>query len=84
MIPNNLLNAPKRGFGFGIQEKDILLGPWKKQTQQILSNFPDSTAIDPLKVRKIWKSALENENIRWDIVMKLVSLGTFLENVEAN
>ena len=34
MIPNKLLNAPKRGFGFGIQEKDILLGPWKKQTQK--------------------------------------------------
>ena len=29
IIPENLLNAPKRGFGFGITEKNLLQGPWE-------------------------------------------------------
>jgi len=82
IIPENLLNAPKRGFGSGIDEKTLLLGPWKKHAQKILNNFPDYTAIDPSKVKNIWMSALENRDISWDIIMKLVSLGKFLEESE--
>ena len=84
IIPKTLLNAPKRGFGFGIDEKSILLGPWKTHAQKTLNNFPDTTAIDPSKVRDIWKSALREGDISWDIIMKLVSLGTFLEDNELN
>ena len=77
MIPNSLLHAPKRGFGFGIQEKEILLGPWEKHAQRILNNFPDSTSIDPFKVKKIWNLAKNDKPISWDIIMKLVSLKNF-------
>ncbi len=84
IIPRALLNAPKRGFGFGIDEKSLFLGPWKRHAQKLLNNFPNTTAIDPTKVRNIWKSALEEKNNSWDIIMKLVSLGTFLEDSGLN
>ncbi len=84
IIPENLLNAPKRGFGFGIDEKSLFLGPWKKHAQKTLNNFPDFTVIDPSKVKNIWKSAVEKKDVSWDIIMKLVSLGTFLEDIELN
>ena len=79
IIPENLLKAPKRGFGFGIQEKELLLGPWEKYANKILNNFPDSTAIDPVKVKKIWNSAMNDKSISWDIIMKLVSLGVYVD-----
>jgi len=66
-------------FGFGIQEKEILLGPWEKHAQRILNNFPDSTSIDPFKVKKIWNLAKNDKPISWDIIMKLVSLGVYLD-----
>ncbi len=84
IIPENLLNAPKRGFGFGIDEKTLFLGSWKTHAQKLLNNFPNTTAIDPYKVRNIWKSTIENGDYSWDIIMKLVSLGTFLEDSGLN
>jgi len=36
-LPKNILTASKRGFGMGIQEKDVFLGPWKKQLDSILA-----------------------------------------------
>ena len=80
IIPETLLNAPKRGFGFGINEKSLFLGPWKTHAQTILNDFPNTTSVDPSKVRNIWKLALEKKNVNWDIIMKLVSLGTFLQD----
>ena len=82
IIPENLLNAPKRGFGSGITERKILQGPWAYQAEKILNNFPEYTVIDPIKVRKIWNSTKNNRNKNWDIIMKLLSLGTFLEDFE--
>ena len=79
IIPKNLLNAPKRGFGFGIQEKEILLGPWEKHAKKILNHFPNSTVIDPVKVKKIWNLAKNDKSVTWDVVMKLVSLGTYID-----
>ena len=84
IIPRALLNAPKRGFGFGIDEKTLFLGSWKTHAQKLLNNFPNTTAIDPYKVRNIWKSTIENGDYSWDIIMKLVSLGTFLEDSGLN
>ena len=51
MIPKDLLNAPKRGFGFGITEKSLLQGPWGCHAEKVLNNFPDYTVIDPVKVK---------------------------------
>ena len=80
IIPENLLNAPKRGFGFGITEKKLLQGSWKNHAERVLNNFPEYTAIDPEKVKNIWVLAKNNGDISWDIIMKLVNLGNFLED----
>ena len=80
IIPKTLLDAPKRGFGFGITEKNLLQGPWACHAERVLNNFPDSTVIDPVKVRNFWNLAKNNENVGWDIIMKLLNLGIFLED----
>jgi asparagine synthase (glutamine-hydrolysing) len=49
LVPHELLFAPKRGFGFGIQERDVLTGPWR-QTGDELFNEPDDA--DGLFVRR--------------------------------
>ena len=51
MIPKTLIDAPKRGFGFGITEKNLLQGPWGLHAEKVLNNFPDYTVIDPVKVK---------------------------------
>ena len=79
ILPKNLLHAPKRGFGHGISEKNVLLGPWKDHTRKILENFPNNTPIDPLKVKKLWKISIEEQNGPWDQILKLVSIGNFIE-----
>ena len=79
IIPTSLLNAPKRGFGFGITEKNLLQGPWKQNAERVLNDFPEHTAIDPAKVKNIWETTKNDKFINWDIIMKLVNLGTYLE-----
>ena len=69
IIPENLLNATKRGFGFGITEKNVLQGPWKENAQKILNNFPDNTFIDPIKVKKLWNPSSENHQGPWDQII---------------
>lgn len=39
LVPNELLVASKRGFGTGIQEKNVMLGPWKDHLEDIFSRF---------------------------------------------
>ena len=36
--------------------------------------------IDPEKVKNIWVLAKNNGDVSWDIIMKLVNLGNFLED----
>ena len=80
IIPENLLKAPKRGFGFGITEKSLLQGEWACHAERVLNNFPENTVIDPVKVKNIWNSAQNNKNTSWDIIMKLLNLGMFLDS----
>jgi asparagine synthase (glutamine-hydrolysing) len=40
-VPAELLNAPKRGFGYHIQEADVLSGPWKSRVDAAFGEFDD-------------------------------------------
>lgn len=42
-VPDNLLFAPKRGFGFNISEDAVLRGPWKRQVDEA---FDDLDVLD--------------------------------------
>jgi asparagine synthase (glutamine-hydrolysing) len=57
LIPSELLIAPKRGFGMGIQEAMVLNGPWKSYTRDMLASPID---IDGLFKKSALKSLLSN------------------------
>ncbi|WP_404385079.1 asparagine synthase (glutamine-hydrolyzing) [Caenispirillum salinarum] len=40
-LPHDLLYAPKQGFGYNIQEADVLSGPWKGRVDAALDNMGD-------------------------------------------
>jgi len=40
-VPDALLDAPKRGFGYHIQEADVLSGPWKPRVDEAFARFDD-------------------------------------------
>lgn len=40
-LPNDLLYAPKRGFGYYIQEEEVLRGPWKERVDASFADFDD-------------------------------------------
>lgn len=40
-LPHDLLYAPKQGFGYNIQEADVLSGPWKTRVDSALDEMGD-------------------------------------------
>ena len=75
LVPKSVLNAPKRGFGMGIQERDILLGPWRRNVDEILNDFPDTEMFDSGKIRVLWRDAKKREAGNWSLLAKLFSIG---------
>jgi asparagine synthase (glutamine-hydrolysing) len=59
LVPDALLRAPKRGFGSGIQEADVLRGPWREQATALLDN-PSSVSglFDVQAIRAKWRGFL--------------------------
>lgn len=78
LVPEVVLQAPKRGFGAVVQERDLLLGGWRKYADEILDNYPDSDLFDREKIRKQWKYAKDGRNVRWSELAKLFAIGTWI------
>ena len=83
LIPRSLLKAPKRGFGAGIQEADLLHGPWRSRAQEIFNN---AQTVDGLlskdKIQKQWECFLKN-GISASLVAKQLAIQCWL-NGEKN
>ncbi len=75
LVPHEVLNAPKRGFGMGIQERDVLLGPWRGKVDEVLNDFPDLGMFDSGKVRALWLEAKKREEGEWNLLAKLFAIG---------
>ena len=62
LMPLEIFNASKRGFGHGIQEGELLAGPWKKKAEAI---FNEANTLDGLFSRDLilnnWKNFLNNK-----------------------
>lgn len=59
LVPDALLKATKRGFGMGIQEADVLRGPWRKRVNELLADPNDLQGfLDPAAVRTEWQGFL--------------------------
>lgn len=59
LVPDVLLKATKRGFGMGIQEADVLRGPWRERVNELLADPNDLQGfLDPAAVRTEWQGFL--------------------------
>jgi asparagine synthase (glutamine-hydrolysing) len=79
-LPKNILTASKRGFGMGIQEKDVFLGPWKKQLEFIFSE-PDDLGgfLCKSKINSLWKN-FNNNKKHANIISKILALQIWIQS----
>lgn len=62
IIPTALLTAPKRGMGMGIQEADVLRGPWKIKADELFKSANDAHGlIDSARVKVEWQAFLSGK-----------------------
>ena len=79
LVPKRVLYASKRGFGQGIQEKDVLLGPWKIHADRIFGNFPMQEFFDAKLIKNIWIDASGSGEGSWTLISKLFAIGVWCE-----
>lgn len=55
LMPAELLSAPKRGFGMGIQEAMLFRGPWKKYAEELFSAPMDAGGLFNIEsIKCVW------------------------------
>jgi len=59
LVPAELLNAPKRGFGMAIQEEMAFRGPWRSNAEQMFSTPDDAEGLfDTHVLKRTWMNFL--------------------------
>ncbi|MEW6683032.1 MAG: asparagine synthase (glutamine-hydrolyzing) [Nitrospirota bacterium] len=62
LIPTELLAAPKRGFGMGIQEAMVFSGPWKRHAEDLFSTPMDADGLFNVdSIRRVWHGFRNNK-----------------------
>ena len=80
LMPAELLAAPKRGFGMGIQEAMVFSGPWKKYADELFASPSDGDGLfEPMTIRKSWENFLIGKESP-SKVAKLFSIQMWLKN----
>lgn len=52
-VPHDLLYAPKRGFGYNINETNVLAGPWKAHVDSALADLGDAGLLNGETLRRL-------------------------------
>ena len=79
LVPDELLYAPKRGFGFDIQERDVLAGPWRKAGDELFSEPEDADGLFVAdEVRRLWRTHATPEGRPSDQVAKHFAIQLWL------
>lgn len=79
LVPYDLLSAPKRGMGMGIQEKMVLDGPWRSMADELFSSPDDCDGLfDVTELKRIWKDYKQG-NAQPDKMAKLMAIQVWLK-----
>ena len=81
LVPFEVFNAPKRGFGMGIQERDVLLGPWCSHANRLLNEFPNLGIFDIGKISSMWQGSKNGSSVDWSLLAKLFAIGLWAERL---
>lgn len=74
LVPDELLYAPKRGFGHGIQERDVLLGPWRSYVNRAFDEIPTDHWLDPHWARRLWQSGQTGAPTDWSLLARIFAI----------
>jgi len=81
LVPPEVMHAPKRGFGMGVQERDVLLGPWQRKADKILLDFPLPELFNSSAIRAMWLEAKNTKRGQWDLLAKLFAIGLWKREI---
>ena len=76
-VPSYVLRASKRGFGNGIQEKNILLDFWTQEADEVFHDFPCLDIFDKNLISELWAKSKRTRRGPWDLLSKLFAIGTW-------
>jgi asparagine synthase (glutamine-hydrolysing) len=78
LIPRELLIAPKRGFGMGIQEAVVLNGPWKCHAEEMFSSPKDVGGLIELsELNRVWSSYKKGGIRDASLIAKVLAIQTW-------
>lgn len=78
LMPENLLKAPKRGFGMGIQEDAVLRGAWRPVAQELLEQPDDANGLFCASaIRQAWHGFL-NRRVPANEVSRMLAMQVWL------
>ena len=88
LVPAELLYAPKRGFGYGIRERDLFLGPWRAKIDGAIGGIPTDHWLDYNWVRGMWEAAQARRGDRLvaagaDLLRPCLGAGTMIRQALA-
>lgn len=83
LVPHELLFAPKRGFGFGIPQDDVLRGPWGRYGDELFANPHDAGGLfDPNALRIAWQQFKQRGSGGSNVVPNMFAIQYWLQSEE--
>jgi len=80
LVPHDLLFAPKRGFGFGIPQDEVLQGPWKKHGDTLFSDPHDAGGLfNPNGLRAEWEKFKRRGGHASNVVPNMLAIQYWLQ-----
>lgn len=84
LMPDALLKAPKRGFGMGIQEANVLKGPWRQLARQMLETADDAQGLfDPELIRTEWQRFIAG-TVPANKIAKMIAIQIWLKTEKSD
>lgn len=81
LVPNELLFAPKRGFGFGIPQDEILRGPWRKHGDDLFDSPNDAGGLfDTCALRSAWNQFKQRGSGGSNVVPNMFAIQYWLQS----
>lgn len=78
LVGASLLDAPKRGFGYEVQESRLFSGPWRSRVRDSVENLDDLNGfLDRSKVRRIWEEFQGGATQHAALLAKLLAIQTW-------
>lgn len=80
LVPQDLLNAPKRGFGFGIGMVKLMTDYWRAHSEAILLSDHGNAVLglDSQKIGKLWDKTIAGDNHAASLAFKILIMKKWL------